>query len=42
MEGIPWGTVIRCALLGMVHNAKVDLNAYEKANEFLQLLEGRI
>jgi hypothetical protein len=37
-DRLPWGTIIRNALVDMVHNAKSDLNAYEKANEFLQLL----
>ena len=37
-DRLPWGTVIRSSLLDTVHNAKSDLNAYEKANEFLQLL----
>jgi hypothetical protein len=35
---LPWGIATRNALLKTVQNAKSDLNAYEKANEFLQLL----
>lgn len=37
-DRLPWGAVIRSALMDTVHNAKGDLNAYEKANDFLQLL----
>jgi energy-coupling factor transporter ATP-binding protein EcfA2 len=37
-DRFPWGTVIRSALLDMLDNAKGNLDAYEKANEFLQLL----
>ena len=37
-DRLPWGTVIRNALLDMVDNAKSNLDAYEKANDFLQLL----
>jgi hypothetical protein len=37
-DRLPWGTVIRSALLDMLDNAKSNLDAYEKANEFLQLL----
>jgi hypothetical protein len=37
-DRLPWGTVIRSALLETMQNAKSDPNAYEKANEFLQLL----
>jgi hypothetical protein len=37
-DRFPWGTVIRTALLETMQNAKSDPNAYEKANEFLQLL----
>ncbi len=35
---LSWGTVIRSALLEMMQNAKSDQNAYEQANDFLQLL----
>ena len=37
-DRLPWGTVIRSALLETMQNAKSDLNDYDKANEFLQLL----
>jgi hypothetical protein len=37
-DRLPWGTVIRNALLGTIRRANSDLNAYEKVNEFLQLL----
>jgi len=37
-DRLPWGTVIRGALLEMMRIAKSDQNAYDKANEFLQLL----
>jgi hypothetical protein len=35
---LPWDTVIRGALLETVQNAGSDFSAYEKTNEFLQLL----
>lgn len=37
-DRIPWAAVIRGALLETLHKAKSDQNAYDKANEFLQLL----
>ncbi len=37
-DRFPWGTVIRSALLKTMQDGKSDLNAFEKANEFLQLL----
>jgi hypothetical protein len=37
-ERLPWGTAIRGGLLETMRNAKCDPNAYEKADEFLQLL----
>lgn len=37
-DRLPWGTVIRGALLETLKKAKSDQNAYDKANEFLQLL----
>jgi hypothetical protein len=37
-DSLPWGTVIRGALLETLQKAKSDQNAYDKANEFLQLL----
>jgi uncharacterized protein YidB (DUF937 family) len=37
-DRLPWGAVIRDALLGTMQIAKSDDNAHEKANEFLQLL----
>jgi len=38
IDRLPWGAVIRNALLETMRNARIDANAYEKANEFLQLL----
>jgi hypothetical protein len=37
-DRLPWGTVIRTALLDTVQKAKKDLNAFQKTSEFLQLL----
>ena len=37
-DRLPWGTVIRKAILKTMQDAKSDLKAFEKANEFLQLL----
>jgi hypothetical protein len=37
-DRLPWGTVIRSALLRTMQTAKTDPNAHEKANEFLQLI----
>jgi len=37
-DRIPWAAVIRSALLETLQKAKSDQNAYDKANEFLQLL----
>ena len=37
-DRFPWGTVVRGAVLETMQNARGDLNAYEKADEFLQLL----
>lgn len=37
-DRLPWGTAIRNALLETMQKAKSDQNAYDKANEFLQLL----
>jgi hypothetical protein len=37
-DRLPWGAVIRSALLETMQNAKSDPSAHEKANEFLQLL----
>jgi len=37
-DRIPWAPVIREALLEMLRKAKSDQNAYDKANELLQLL----
>jgi hypothetical protein len=38
IDRLPWGVVIRNALMETMGNARIDANAYEKANEFLQLL----
>jgi KAP family P-loop domain len=37
-DRLPWGTVVRGALLTMLQKTKSDQNAYDKANEFLQLV----
>lgn len=37
-DRLPWGTIIRGAILNVMQDAKSDLNAYEKADEFLELL----
>lgn len=45
-DRLPWGSAIKDSLLNIMQNSKSDLNAYEKANEFLHLLvesaEGRL
>jgi hypothetical protein len=38
MDRLPWGPVVRDALLETMRSAKSDSNAYDKATEFLQLL----
>jgi hypothetical protein len=38
VERLPWGPVISSALLETMQDAKADPHAYEKANEFLDLL----
>jgi uncharacterized protein YidB (DUF937 family) len=35
---LPWGTVIKGTLLEILQDARSDQNAFEKANEFLELL----
>lgn len=35
---LPWGAIVRTALLRTMRDARSDENAYEKANEFLELL----
>jgi hypothetical protein len=38
LDRLPWGPVVRNALLETMQSAKSDANAHEKADEFLQLL----
>jgi KAP family P-loop domain len=35
---LPWGTIVRKAVLNMVQAAEADANSFEKANELLKLL----